>query len=117
METKNAVAALSALAHEGRLNIFRSLVQAGPEGLAAGVLGAQVEMAGSTLSNNLTILTNAGLTSSRRDGRSIIYTADYGCMTGLLAFLMEDCCRRSASVCAPLADIVSQAACCPAQPQ
>lgn len=112
METKKAVTALSALAHEGRLDIFRSLVQAGPAGLAAGALGAEVGMAGSTLSNNLSILTNAGLTLSRRDGRSVIYTADYGCMTGLLAFLMQDCCQGSATVCAPLADIVSQAACC-----
>jgi len=75
MESKSAVDALSALAHEGRLAIFRALVRAGPDGLAAGKLGEAVGIAGSTLSNNLTVLTRAGLAASTRDGRSIIYTA------------------------------------------
>lgn len=114
METRNAIDALAALAHEGRLSIFRALVQAGPEGLAAGILGEQVGLAGSTLSNNLATLTRSKLIASRRDGRSIIYTADYEQMSGLLAFLMEDCCGGSPSVCAPLSSILSQAACCTA---
>jgi DNA-binding transcriptional ArsR family regulator len=113
MESKAAIDALSALAHEGRLAIFRRLVKAGPEGLAAGRLGEAVGMAGSTLSNNLTILTRAGLTRAVRDGRSILYSADYGRMSGLLAFLMEDCCEGAPAVCAPLGDIIARTACCP----
>lgn len=112
METKNAIEALAALAHEGRLDIFRALVRAGPEGLAAGKLGEQVGLAGSTLSNNLATLTRSGLIASRRDGRSIIYTTDFEQMTGLLAFLMEDCCGGSPSVCAPLSGVLSKANCC-----
>ena len=72
-------------------------------------------MVGSTLSNNLNVLTHAGLCQSRREGRSIIYSADYSRMTGLLAFLMEDCCRGSEKVCGPLAGIVSQSTCCAPQ--
>lgn len=112
MESKAAIEALSALAHEGRLGIFRALVRAGPDGLAAGKLGLAVGISGSTLSNNLTILTRAGLTSSARDGRSIIYKADYGRMTDLLAFLMEDCCGGSPDVCAPLGDVIAKVMCC-----
>lgn len=112
MESKPAVEALSALAHEGRLGIFRALVRAGPNGLAAGKLGLVVGITGSTLSNNLTVLTHAGLTSAARDGRSIIYKANYGRMTDLLAFLMEDCCEGSPDVCAPLGDVIAKAMCC-----
>lgn len=112
MESKSAVDALSALAHEGRLGIYRALVRAGPDGLAAGKLGEAVGITGSTLSNNLTVLTRAGLAASTRDGRSIIYRADYGRMTDLLAFLMEDCCEGSPDVCAPLGDVIAKAMCC-----
>lgn len=115
METTEAVTTLAALAHEGRLAIFRALIQAGPEGIAAGLLGQEVGIVGSTLSNNLNVLTHAGLSQSRRDGRSIIYSADYSRMTGLLAFLMEDCCRGSEKVCGPLTAIVTQSTCCAAE--
>lgn len=114
METKQAVQALSALAHEGRLSIFRELVQAGPDGLAAGEVGRRVGIAPNTLSASLTVLAHAGLVSSQREGRSIIYSAGYGQMGALLGYLMEDCCGGSPQVCAPLAVIVSQAACCAA---
>ncbi|MFC7376914.1 ArsR/SmtB family transcription factor [Brevundimonas sp. GCM10030266] len=113
METSSAIDALGALAHEGRLNIFRTLVRAGPEGMPAGKLGEAVGMVASTLSNNLAILTRSGLTTSNRDGRSIIYAADYAHMTALLAFLMEDCCQGSPDVCAPLGEVISKAICCP----
>ena len=113
METKSAVETLSALAHDGRLALFRTLVKAGPEGLPAGRLGAAVGMAPSTLSNNLAVLSRAGLATSVRDGRSIIYAADYGRMSDLLAFLMEDCCDGSPEVCAPLGDVLARIACCP----
>ena len=107
-----AVEALSALAHEGRLSIFRLLVRAGRGGLAAGEISRKLDMLPNTLSANLTVLANAGLISSRRDGRSIIYSADYERMTGLLSFLMEDCCNGDAAICAPLAEVASRAACC-----
>lgn len=110
---KPAVASLSALAHEGRLAAFRLLVQAGAGGLAAGEIARRLEILPNTLSANLNVLSHAGLIASRRDGRSIIYTANYDNMRMLLAFLMEDCCAGSPEICAPLAAVVSQ--CCPAE--
>jgi DNA-binding transcriptional ArsR family regulator len=107
-----AVEALSALAHEGRLSIFRLLVRAGRGGLAAGEISRKLDILPNTLSANLTLLANAGLVTSRRDGRSVIYSADYERMTGLLSFLMEDCCNGDAAICAPLAAVASRAACC-----
>ena len=105
MEMKNAVAALSALAHEGRLNAFRLLVRAGKEGIAAGELARTLEVAPNTLSSNLGILSNAGLIEGRRAGKSVIYSVRYRDTTGLLQFLMEDCCAGSSEICAPLMDI------------
>ena len=107
-----AVEALSALAHERRLSIFRLLVRAGADGVAAGDIARKLDVLPNTLSANLTVLVNAGLISSRRDGRSIIYNADYDRMSGLLGFLMEDCCNGDAAICAPLAKIANRAACC-----
>lgn len=109
MEKDAAIGALSALAHDSRLDIFRLLVRAGPEGLSAGEVARATGSLANTLSTNLAILSRAGLVASRRDGRSIIYTAAYGQMRGLLAFLMEDCCAGRPEVCAPLAEIASQA--------
>ena len=112
METASAVAALSALAHEGRLTIFRELVQAGPNGLAAGEVSRRVGIAPSTLSASLTMLSHAGLVSSRREGRSIIYAAAYDSMAALLGYLVKDCCNGRPEVCAPLAAMTEQLACC-----
>lgn len=109
METKSAVTSLSALALEGRLSVFRLLVQAGPEGLPAGEIARRLEILPNTLSANLSVLSHAGLVSSKRDGRSIIYSADYDAMRQLLAFLMEDCCGGATEICAPLAAIASRA--------
>lgn len=109
METNNAVAALSALAHPGRLDIFRLLVRAGEPGMAAGEIARATGVLPNTLSSNLNILSGAGLVASRREGRSIIYTAAYDRMRELLAFLMEDCCAGNAAICAPLAAIAGQA--------
>jgi ArsR family transcriptional regulator, arsenate/arsenite/antimonite-responsive transcriptional repressor len=103
METASAVRSLSALAHEGRLAIFRELVQAGPEGLAAGEIGRRLVIAPNTLSASLAVLSNAGLATSRREGRSIIYAAAYDRMSGLLSFLMADCCGGRPEICAPVA--------------
>ena len=111
MEIKNAVAGLSALAHEGRLTVFRMLVQAGPTGIAAGEIARRMEVPPNTLSANLTILSHAGLIDSRREGRSVIYTAKYENMTDLLEYLMKDCCGGSPEICASLADVVLRSRC------
>jgi DNA-binding transcriptional ArsR family regulator len=113
MQTPIAVGALSALAHPGRLEVFRLLVKAGPEGLAAGDIARATGSLANTLSTNLGILAAAGLAASKRDGRSIIYTAGYDQMRELLAFLMEDCCGGNPEICAPLAEVVSR--CCVAE--
>ena len=112
METTQAVAALSALAHEGRLTIFRELVQAGREGLPAGEIARRVGIAPNTLSASLTILSHAGLATSRREGRSIIYSAEYDQMSALLGYLVKDCCSGRPEVCAPLAIVTQELACC-----
>ncbi len=112
MEIQTAVAAMSALAHEGRLTVFRELVQAGPEGLAAGEVSRRVGIAPNTLSASLTVLTHAGLVRSRRDGRSIIYAAQYEQMATLLSYLVRDCCDGRPEVCAPLTAAVEKLVCC-----
>ena len=111
MEAKAAIAGLSALGHEGRLSVFRMLVQAGPAGVAAGDIARRLNSPPSTLSANLNILSHAGLVTSRREGRSIIYVANYAAMSTLLGFLMADCCGGSPEICAPLNDILSAAQC------
>lgn len=105
MPPSNAIAALSALAHPGRLEVFRRLVRAGPGGLAAGEIARATGSLPNTLSSNLAILNAAGLTRSRRDGRSIVYSADFGAMRGLLAYLMEDCCEGRPEICADLSPV------------
>lgn len=92
METKQAVQALSALAQDTRLAIFRLLVQAGPEGLAAGRIGEQLDLAPATLSFHLAGLARAGLAKSRHEGRFVIYTADFQAMNALVGYLSENCC-------------------------
>jgi len=115
MESKTAVASLSALGHEGRLAIFRLLVKAGSEGVAAGEIARRLDSLPNTLSANLNVLSHAGLIVSRRQGRSIVYSADYAAMSGLLGFLLDDCCNGAPEICAPLGDILAKAAaCCPA---
>ena len=92
MKTIQAVPLLAALAQETRLSIFRALVQAGTEGLAAGRIAEAVGAPASTLSFHLKELAAAGLVRSRQDGRFIYYTADYAAMNELLTFLTEKCC-------------------------
>ncbi len=92
METKQAVSALSALAQPSRLAAFRLLVEAGPQGLPAGVIGEKLDLAPATLSFHLAGLTRAGLAQGRQDGRFVIYTADFDHMSALVAFLTENCC-------------------------
>jgi DNA-binding transcriptional ArsR family regulator len=110
MESSTAVSALSALAHPGRLEVFRLLVKAGEPGMAAGDIARASGSLPNTLSANLNILAGAGLVAARRDGRSVVYTARYDQMRELLAFLMEDCCGGAAEICAPIAEAAK--ACC-----
>ena len=112
MESKAATAALSALAHEGRLAAFRLLVRAGPAGLAAGEIARRLAVPPNSLSSNLGILSQARLVSARRDGRSIVYSAHYDAMAALLGFLVEDCCEGAAEVCAPLYAALARTGCC-----
>lgn len=92
MESKIAVEALSALAQEHRLALFRLLVQAGQGGMAAGAIAEALSVPNSSLSFHLAHLTRAGLIEQHRQGRSLIYTADYDAMNSLVAFLTENCC-------------------------
>ena len=100
METKQAIAALGALAQETRLDIFRLLVQRGPDGLAAGAIAEALAVPAATLSFHLQQLMHAGLIEQRRASRSLIYSANFDGMNGLVAYLTENCCGLGAS-CAP----------------
>lgn len=95
----NAVRALSALAQATRLRIFRVLMIAGKDGLAAGVLASTLDIAPSGLSFHLKELTHAGLIEARQDGRFVIYTANFNEMTALIGYMTENCCQGSESSC------------------
>jgi len=99
METKQAVDALSALAQETRLGVYRLLVEAGPDGMAAGAIGEELELPAPTLSFHLAHLTRAGIVRSRQEGRFVIYSADFKNMNQLVGFLTENCCGGGS--CAP----------------
>ena len=108
MNADTAIDALGALAQEHRLTLFRRLVQAGPEGMAAGALADALGVPNSSLSFHLSHLTRAGLIEQRRAGRSLIYSADYRAMDRLVGYLMENCCGGGdcAPVAATICDIV-----------
>lgn len=99
METQSVLNAFGALSQESRLNVFRLLVQRGPDGLAAGTIAAQLGITPATMSHHLEQLSQAGLVSSRREGRSIIYSAKYDTMQSLINFLMENCCEGKIDCC------------------
>jgi ArsR family transcriptional regulator len=101
VDERQALLAFAALAQETRLRLLRQLVKAGPEGVAAGTLASEVVAPASTVSFHLKELEQAGLIASRRDGRSIIYSAAYPELSGLIAFLMKDCCQGRPEVCTP----------------
>jgi len=107
-----AIEALSALAHPRRLAVFRLLVRAGPEGVAAGEVARMLDTPANSMSTQLAILSRSGLTGSRREGRSVIYFADYGAFSELLGFLVEDCCDGRPEVCTRLANVVRSAFAC-----
>jgi DNA-binding transcriptional ArsR family regulator len=109
MDLSTTTKALAALSQESRLKAFQLLVRAGTEGIAAGEIARRLQIPHNTLSSQLSILANAGLVSSRRESRSIIYSVDFDATRALLAFLMEDCCQGRPELCAPLVDKASPA--------
>lgn len=104
MESKTAIRALGALAHESRLAIYRLLVQAGEAGLAVGAIGERLKLAPATLSFHLAALRHAGLVTARRDSRTLYQAADYGAMNALVGYLSENCCQGAdcGVACAPI---------------
>jgi DNA-binding transcriptional ArsR family regulator len=110
MKKADAVAALAALAQDNRLDVFRLLVQAGPQGMPAGRVADALDLASNTLTFHFDRLRSAGLVTVRRDGRQMIYAAQFDVMNTLLGFLTENCCQGAAEKCAP-------AVCKPARPQ
>ena len=108
MEKQAAIDAFGALAQETRLDIFRLLVEAGPTGLAAGEIGEALGVPAATLSFHLKELRTASMVASRKDGRSLIYAADFMAVDGLIAFLMRNCCQRSARPAQPSQPIGAQ---------
>jgi ArsR family transcriptional regulator len=112
MEISFAVAALGALAQESRLKVFRLLVRSGANGLAAGEIARALKVPQNTMSAHLAILARARLVTSRKEGRSVIYAVDLEGTRALLSFLLEDCCRGKAQLCAPLIE-ATLAECCP----
>jgi ArsR family transcriptional regulator, arsenate/arsenite/antimonite-responsive transcriptional repressor len=99
MKKTDAVAALAALAQDNRLDVFRLLVEAGPEGMPAGAVAATLDLAPNTLTFHFDRLRAAGLVTVRRDGRSMIYAARFETMNALLSYLTENCC--GGAPCAP----------------
>lgn len=112
MEIKDAVLALAALAQETRLTVYRALVQAGPEGLAAGRIAELLGVPAATLSFHLKELGNAGLIAWRQSGRYVIYSANYDEMNALLSYLTEHCCRGAVDDCLTVPELAT-ASCCP----
>src|SRR5215470_20449919 len=101
MEKSEVVAALAALAQDNRLDVYRLLVQAGPEGMPAGHVAAALGLPPNTLSFHFDRLRNADLVSVRREGRSLIYAARFDTMNALLGYLTDNCCRGGQQKCAP----------------
>lgn len=107
MDTNEALCAFSALSQPTRLDVFRMLVKAGPDGLAAGEIALRIGVRQNTMSANLSVLAGSGLVRSRRFGRSIRYSVDFDALRGLLAFLIEDCCGGRTELCRPLIDEIA----------
>lgn len=102
MDEQAIIAALSALAQESRLRVFRLLVTAGRAGMPAGQIAEELAITPNTLSFHLSHLKNAGLVAVRREGRSLIYSAEYGRVRAVIDYLTENCCSRQGA--APEAD-------------
>lgn len=113
MDERQAVAAFAALGQENRFRVVRALVTAGPDGLAAGTLAAEIGVSATNLTFHLKGLSHAGLIRSRREGKSINYSAAYEGLSDLIAFLMRDCCQGRPEVCAPAVAALSACNCPP----
>lgn len=103
MNLDDAVESLDALANATRLSVFRLLVEAGPDGLSAGDIAERMGALQNTMSSHLGKLQRAKIITSQRDGRHVIYRADFEALGGLIVYLMKDCCGASAQVCDPIA--------------
>ncbi len=101
MKKHDALAALAALAQDNRLDVYRLLVRAGPEGMAAGGVATALRLAPNALTFHFDRLRESGLVNVRRDGRSMIYTAQFDTMNALLVYLTENCCRGQSDQCMP----------------
>jgi DNA-binding transcriptional ArsR family regulator len=112
MDERQALFCFAALAQETRLRIIRLLVKAGRDGMPAGAIADAMGVSPSNVSFHLKELERAGLISPRRDARQIFYTADYDGLSGIITFLMEDCCGGHADVCAP---VLASPCCAPFQ--
>ena len=114
MDVDRALISFAALSQEHRLQIVRLLVVAGPEGMAAGALGAKLGAASPKMSFHLSHLEQAGLITSRRDGRSIRYSIHVAALSGLIGFLLRDCCQGQPEICGPaVVDLIQNATCAP----
>jgi ArsR family transcriptional regulator len=111
METEEAILALAALAQSTRLEVFRLLAKHEPDGLAAGDIARALAVPQNTMSAHLSILTRAGLVSSQRHSRSIVYRANLDRFQSVALFLLKDCCGGRPEVCGPLIESLSR--CCP----
>jgi ArsR family transcriptional regulator len=116
MKKSGVLAALGALSQETRLDIFRLLVQKGPAGVPAGEIGERLHQPAPTVSFHLTQLRFAGLVSSRRASRSIIYSANFKAMTDLLGYLTENCCGGNLEACAPASATQCKSGCAESAP-
>jgi ArsR family transcriptional regulator, arsenate/arsenite/antimonite-responsive transcriptional repressor len=114
MEIKTAVTALGALAQETRLSIYRMLVEAGPDGVAAGRIGEALEVPGATLSFHLKELARAGLVSAKQEKQFIYYAADFKRMAELMIFLTKNCCQGMPQECLTVVE-TALGRCCPPQ--
>ncbi len=113
MDITKASKALGALSQESRLKAFRMLVRGGSDGIAAGKIADALEVPHNTMSTHLSTLVNAGLVTSRRESRSVIYSIDFDGTRELLSFLMEDCCQGSHDLCLPVLESVLPGCCNP----
>lgn len=113
MDISAASKALGALSQESRLRAFRMLVQSGTDGIAAGKIADALDVPHNTMSTHLATLVNAGLVTSRRESRSIIYSIDFDGTRELLTFLVEDCCQGNHDVCLPVLESLLPGCCDP----
>lgn len=107
MDTNQALDAFEALSHETRLSVFRTLVKSGPNGRAAGEIASELGVLQNTLSTHLQKLQRASIVTSERNGRQVIYRANFGRVRDLILFLMEDCCGGSAELCDSIAQTLN----------